>query len=49
MAAAEAVNVALPMASVVRDNLIEVLAQGDGEKDFAVLGKVAARRAGRDV
>jgi 3-hydroxyisobutyrate dehydrogenase-like beta-hydroxyacid dehydrogenase len=49
MAAAEAVNVALPVASVVRDNLIEVLAQGDGEKDLAVLGKVAARRAGRDV
>jgi 3-hydroxyisobutyrate dehydrogenase-like beta-hydroxyacid dehydrogenase len=47
MAAAEAVNVALPVASVVRDNLIEVLAQGDGEKDFAVLGKVAARRASR--
>lgn len=47
MAAAEAVNVALPMANVVRDNLIEVLAQGDGEKDFAVLGKIAARRAGR--
>jgi hypothetical protein len=26
-----------------------VLAQGDGEKDLAVLGKVAARRAGTDV
>jgi 3-hydroxyisobutyrate dehydrogenase-like beta-hydroxyacid dehydrogenase len=49
MAAAETVNVALPVASVVRDNLIEVLAQGDGEKDLAVLGKVAARRAGREV
>ncbi len=49
LSAAEAVNVALPVASVVRDNLIEVLAHGDGEKDFAVLGKVAARRAGRDV
>lgn len=49
MAAAESVNVALPVASVIRDNLIEVLAQGDGDKDFAVLGKVAARRAGRKV
>jgi len=47
LAAAESVNVALPMASLVRDNLIEVMALGDGDKDFAVLGKVAARRAGR--
>jgi 3-hydroxyisobutyrate dehydrogenase-like beta-hydroxyacid dehydrogenase len=49
LSAAEAVNVALPVASVVRDSLIEVLAQGDGDKDFAVLGKVAARRAGRGI
>ena len=49
LAAAETVNVALPVASVVRDNLIEVLAHGDGDKDFAVLGRVAARRAGRAV
>jgi 3-hydroxyisobutyrate dehydrogenase-like beta-hydroxyacid dehydrogenase len=49
LAAGDAVNVALPVASLVRDNLIDVLAQGDGEKDFAVLGKVAARRAGRKV
>lgn len=48
LAAGEAVNVALPVGSVVRDNLIEVIAQGDGDKDFAVLGKVAARRAGRN-
>jgi hypothetical protein len=31
---------------VVRDSLLEALAHGDGEKDLAVLGKVAARRAG---
>ncbi len=49
LSAAEAVNVALPVASLVRDNLIEVLAQNDGEKDLAVLGKVAARRAGRRI
>jgi 3-hydroxyisobutyrate dehydrogenase-like beta-hydroxyacid dehydrogenase len=49
LAAAETVNVALPVGSVVRDNLIEVLAQGDGDKDFAVLGRVAARRAGQAV
>ncbi len=47
LSAAESVNVALPVAKVVRDNLIEVLAQGDGEKDLAVLGKVAARRTGK--
>lgn len=47
LAAAEAVNTPLPVASVVRDNLIDALAHGDGEKDFAVLGQVAARRAGR--
>jgi 3-hydroxyisobutyrate dehydrogenase-like beta-hydroxyacid dehydrogenase len=47
IAAGDAVNVPLPVASVVRDNLVDALAHGDGEKDFAVLGQVAARRAGR--
>ncbi len=47
LAAGDAVNVALPVGSLVRDNLIDVLAQGDGDKDLAVLGKVAARRAGK--
>ncbi|CAB3762140.1 NAD(P)-dependent oxidoreductase [Paraburkholderia solisilvae] len=47
LAAAESVMTPLPMASVVRDSLIEAMAHGDGEKDFAVLGQVAARRAGR--
>ncbi|APR37202.1 NAD(P)-dependent oxidoreductase [Paraburkholderia sp. SOS3] len=47
LAAAESVNAPLPIASVVRDSLIEAMAHGDGEKDFAVLGQVAARRAGR--
>ena len=47
LAAGDAVNVTLPVGSLVRDNLIEALAHGDGDKDFAVLGKVAARRAGR--
>ena len=49
LAAGDAVNVALPVASLVRDNLVDVLAHGDGDKDLAVLGKVAARRAGRTV
>jgi 3-hydroxyisobutyrate dehydrogenase-like beta-hydroxyacid dehydrogenase len=47
LAAAESVNAPLPVASVVRDSLIEAMAHGDGEKDFAVLGQVAMRRAGR--
>ena len=47
LAAADAVTTPLPIASVVRDSLIEAVAHGDGEKDFAVLGQVAARRAGR--
>jgi 3-hydroxyisobutyrate dehydrogenase-like beta-hydroxyacid dehydrogenase len=47
LAAAEATSTPMPLASLVRDNLLEVMARGDGEKDFAVLGEVAARRAGR--
>lgn len=45
--AADAVSVPMPVASVLRDNLLDVVAHGDGERDFAVLGEVAARRAGR--
>jgi 3-hydroxyisobutyrate dehydrogenase-like beta-hydroxyacid dehydrogenase len=47
LAAADAVSTPLPVASLVRDSLIEAIAHGDGEKDFAVLGEVSARRAGR--
>ncbi|KAB0643998.1 NAD(P)-dependent oxidoreductase, partial [Burkholderia territorii] len=39
--------VPLPVASVVRDSLLDALAHGGGEQDFAVLGEVALRRAGR--
>ncbi|SMG02696.1 3-hydroxyisobutyrate dehydrogenase and related beta-hydroxyacid dehydrogenases [Burkholderia singularis] len=45
--AGDAGSVPLPIASVVRDSLIEALAHGHGEQDFAVLGQVAARRAAR--
>ncbi|WP_413186146.1 NAD(P)-dependent oxidoreductase [Paraburkholderia sacchari] len=45
--AADAVATPLPVASVLRDSLLDAVAHGDGESDFAVLGKVAARRAGR--
>ena len=47
LAAADAVATPLPVASVLRDSLLEAVAHGDGELDFAVLGEVAARRAGR--
>jgi 3-hydroxyisobutyrate dehydrogenase-like beta-hydroxyacid dehydrogenase len=47
LAAAEAKATPMPIASVVRDSLLDAIAHGDGEKDFAVLGAVAARRAGR--
>ena len=47
LAAADAVSTPMPVASVLRDSLIEAMAHGDGEKDFAVLGQVSARRAGR--
>jgi 3-hydroxyisobutyrate dehydrogenase-like beta-hydroxyacid dehydrogenase len=45
--AADSVSTPMPVASVVRDSLIEAVAHGEGDSDFAVLGKVAARRAGR--
>jgi 3-hydroxyisobutyrate dehydrogenase-like beta-hydroxyacid dehydrogenase len=47
LAAGEAASTPLPIASVVRDSLLDAIAHGDGDKDFAVLGQVAARRAGR--
>jgi 3-hydroxyisobutyrate dehydrogenase-like beta-hydroxyacid dehydrogenase len=46
LAAAEAAAVPLPVASAVRDSLIDAVAHGEGQMDLAVLGKVAARRAG---
>jgi alkylhydroperoxidase family enzyme len=47
LAAGDAVNTPLPVASLVRDSLLDALAHDEGDKDFAVLGKVAARRAQR--
>ncbi len=47
IAAAEAMNVTLPVASLVRNNLIEVMAHGNGDNDLAVLGEIASRHAGR--
>ncbi|TAM04544.1 MAG: NAD(P)-dependent oxidoreductase [Paraburkholderia sp.] len=47
LAAADEVAAPMPVASVVRDSLLDAIAHGDGERDFAVLGEVAARRAGQ--
>jgi 3-hydroxyisobutyrate dehydrogenase-like beta-hydroxyacid dehydrogenase len=45
--AAAHVKTTLPVGNVVRDALLESQAAGDGEKDMAVLGRLARRRVGR--
>jgi 3-hydroxyisobutyrate dehydrogenase-like beta-hydroxyacid dehydrogenase len=47
LAAADAVSVPLPVGSMVRDSLMDAIAHQEGAMDLGVLGKVAARRAGR--
>ncbi len=44
--AAEAASVPMPMASVVRDRFITAMARGNQDKDWSVLGRVAAEDAG---
>lgn len=46
LAAGEKVNVPLPFASVLRDSFLDAIAHGDGNKDWAAIALVAARRAG---
>ena len=46
LAAAEAAGVPLPIASLVRDQLISGIARGYGDFDWAALGRVAAENAG---
>ena len=48
LSAAEAVNVPMPFASILRDSLLEVIASGASDKDWAALAELAARRAGLD-
>jgi 3-hydroxyisobutyrate dehydrogenase-like beta-hydroxyacid dehydrogenase len=48
LAAGDARNVPLPFASVLRDNYMELIATGGGEKDWSALGQLAVRRAGLD-
>jgi 3-hydroxyisobutyrate dehydrogenase-like beta-hydroxyacid dehydrogenase len=44
--AGEAAGAPLPFASILRDNFIDAIAHGDGDKDWSAVSKVAARRAG---
>lgn len=44
--AAEEKNVPMPFASVLRDNFIDAIAQGDGNLDWSALANVSARRSG---
>ena len=46
LAAAEAARVPLPMASLIRDQLLSGLARGHGDLDWAALGLIAAGNAG---
>ncbi len=46
--AGDEAGVPLPFASVLRDNLLEAVARGDGDKDWAALARVVHRRAGLD-
>lgn len=46
LAAAEAKRVPMPVASLVRDNLLAGLAQGEGDSDWSALARIIARNAG---
>jgi 3-hydroxyisobutyrate dehydrogenase-like beta-hydroxyacid dehydrogenase len=48
LAAGDAANLPLPFASVLRDNYLDALAHGGEHKDWAVVTKVATRRAALD-
>ena len=44
--AAESAGVPMPIASVLRDRFITALARGNQDKDWSVIGRVAAEDAG---
>ncbi|MGA2481573.1 MAG: NAD(P)-dependent oxidoreductase [Candidatus Acidiferrales bacterium] len=46
LAAAEARNVPMPIASLVHDRMLAAMARGYGDRDWSVLGRVAAEDAG---
>jgi 3-hydroxyisobutyrate dehydrogenase-like beta-hydroxyacid dehydrogenase len=47
LAAGDATHVPMPIASTLRDGLLEGVANGDGDLDWSALAKVSARRAGQ--
>jgi 3-hydroxyisobutyrate dehydrogenase-like beta-hydroxyacid dehydrogenase len=46
LSAADANNVPMPFANVLRDSLMELIATGGGDSDWAAMAQVAARHAG---
>jgi 3-hydroxyisobutyrate dehydrogenase-like beta-hydroxyacid dehydrogenase len=46
LAAADTAEVPMPLASLVRDHLLTAVAQGKGDLDWSVIGRLAAERAG---
>ncbi len=46
LAAGESARTPMPVASLLRDHLLEAIAQGDAELDWAALAEVARRHAG---
>ena len=46
LAAGETARIPLPVASLLRDHLLEAIAHGDGERDWAALAEIARRHAG---
>jgi 3-hydroxyisobutyrate dehydrogenase-like beta-hydroxyacid dehydrogenase len=44
--AAESAGVPMPVASVIHDRLVTAIARGNAEKDWSVLGRIAAEDAG---
>lgn len=47
LAAAEAVGVPMPFASILRDNFLDAMSHGDAENDMVALAKVSERHSGR--
>lgn len=47
LAASDAAGVPMPFAGVLRDNLLDAVAHGDGAKDLAALAVVSRRRSGQ--
>jgi 3-hydroxyisobutyrate dehydrogenase-like beta-hydroxyacid dehydrogenase len=44
--AGEAARTPMPLAGLLRDHLLEAVAQGDGDRDWAALAEIARRHAG---